>query len=155
MSETREPRARPRDVCRELLAALDAAEGRRRRRKRDTAPDAIGLALKRELLLRAIEADPDPDDFEAWLAEQCLAAGAADGGLRAIALSILDEWQLAHTAESFRSWLAQGAPSDDTLPANGRDPAETPRDSTARTGDDRHGERGGQERGRQDAGTTR
>src|SRR5438132_12968000 len=46
---------RPAVVCRELLAALDASEGRRRRRKRDTTPDAIGLTIKRDLLERAVE----------------------------------------------------------------------------------------------------
>ena len=105
--------ARPSDVCRELLAALDASEGRRRRRKRDTTPDAIGLTIKRELLERAVDADPAPAEFEEWLYQQCLAAGPAEGGLRAMALSILEEWRLAHEAGSFRDWLARGAPSDD------------------------------------------
>jgi len=100
-------------VCRELLTALDASEGRRKRRKRDTTPDAIGLAVKRDLLERAVTADPDPDGFEAWLLEQCGAAGPAEGGVRAMALSIYEEWRLARDAVSFRSWLAQGAPSDD------------------------------------------
>ena len=104
---------RPGAVCRELLAALDASEGRRRRRKRDTTPDAIGLAIKRDLLERAVAADPEPDQFEAWLQEQCLAAGGSEGGVRAMALSIFEEWRLAHDAESFREWLARGAPSDD------------------------------------------
>src|SRR5690348_17655763 len=73
---------RPRDICRELLAALDASEGKRRRRKRDTTPDAIGLTIKRDLLERAVAADPEPDEFEAWLHEQCLAAGGSEGGDR-------------------------------------------------------------------------
>ena len=38
---------RPAEVCAALLAALEAAEGRRRSRKRDQTPDAIGLAIKR------------------------------------------------------------------------------------------------------------
>jgi hypothetical protein len=105
--------ARPRDICRELLAALDASEGRRRRRKRDTTPDAIGMTMKRELLERAVAADPDPDRFEEWLHEQCLAAGAGEGGLRAMALSIFEEWRLAQDATAFGDWLARGAPSDD------------------------------------------
>jgi hypothetical protein len=105
--------ARPRDICRELLAAVEASEGRRQRRKRNTTPDAIGLEMKRELLERAIAADPAPDDFEDWLHRQCLAAGPGEGGLRAMALSIFEEWRLAHEAESFRDWLARGAPSDD------------------------------------------
>ena len=106
---------RPGEVCRELLAALDASEGRRRRRKRDTTPDAIGLAIKRELLERAVAADPEPDQFEGWLLEQCLAAGGSEGGVRAMALSIFEEWRLARDAESFREWLARGAPSDDAV----------------------------------------
>ena len=104
---------RPGDICRELLATLDASEGRRKRRKRDTTPDAIGLTLKRELLERAVAADPEPDDFEAWLLEQCRAAGEGDGGVRAMAQSIFEEWCLAREAESFREWLERGAPSDD------------------------------------------
>jgi hypothetical protein len=111
------PEPRPRDVCRELLAALEASEGRRQRRKRDTTPDAIGLGIKQDLLARAIAADPAPEAFEAWLQEQCLAAGGAEGGVRAMALSIFEEWQLAQAAESFRDWLARGAPSDDALGA--------------------------------------
>jgi len=95
------------------LAALDASEGRRKRRKRDTTPDAIGLAVKRDLLERAVAADPEPEAFEGWLLEQCAAAGAAEGGVRAMALSIFEEWRLARDAVSFRSWLAEGAPSDD------------------------------------------
>jgi len=107
------PPTRPRDVCRELLAALEASEGRRQRRKRDTTPDAIGLAIKRGLLEQAVAADPAPDEFEAWLQQQCLAAGPGEGGVRAMALSIFEEWRLAQDAESFRDWLARGAPSDD------------------------------------------
>jgi hypothetical protein len=104
---------RPSEVCRELVAAVDASEGRRKRRKRDTTPDAIGLAIKRALLDRAVAADPDPDEFEAWLLAQCAAAGPAEGGMRAMALSIFEEWRLALSAGWFGDWLGQGAPSDD------------------------------------------
>ena len=107
------PLSRPGEVCRELLEALDASEGRRKRRKRDTTPDAIGLEVKRDLLESAVAADPEPGAFEAWLLEQCRAAGGAEGGVRAMALSIFEEWRLALGAGSFRDWLAQGAPSDD------------------------------------------
>lgn len=106
-------RPRPAEVCRELLSALEASEGRRKRRKRDTTPDAIGLALKRDLLERAIAADPEPEAFEGWLLDQCRAVGEHDGGVRAMALSIYEEWRLANDEASFRGWLAQGAPSDD------------------------------------------
>ncbi|HEX5076699.1 MAG TPA: hypothetical protein VFW03_26050 [Gemmatimonadaceae bacterium] len=104
---------RPAEVCGELLAALEASEGRRKRRVRNTTPDAIGMAIKRSLLEEVVQRDPDPERFEVWLALRCIAEGAADGPVRAMALSIRDEWQLAVTANDFRQWLAEGAPSDD------------------------------------------
>ena len=104
---------RPAQICGELLNALDAAEGRRQRRKRNTTPDAIGLDLKRDLLERAVAADPEAADFEAWLLEQCMSSGAGEGGVRAMALSIFEEWRLSQDADTFRNWLAAGAPSDD------------------------------------------
>jgi hypothetical protein len=116
---------RPADVCRRLLAALDASEGRRRRRKRDTSPDSIGMAIKRRLLEEAVQADPDPALFEGWLLERCLSAddsgprhddpvlSTPSGPVRAMALDVLAEWRLAQMSPAFRSWLDQGAPSDD------------------------------------------
>lgn len=104
---------RPARLCAELLSALEASEGRRKRRVRDTTPDAIGLQIKRELLEATVRDDPDPADFEAWLAERCVEAGLADGPTRAMALSIWDEWRLAASTTEFRQWLASGAPSDD------------------------------------------
>ena len=106
---------RPAEFCRELNATIEASEGRRRRRKRDTTPDAIGLTMKRELLADAIAADPEPNAFEDWLFERLMQAGDGSGGLRAIALSILEEWRFAAEAEEFRQWLADGAPSDDAI----------------------------------------
>ena len=113
MGEPAAKELRPAQLCRELAIALEASEGRRKRRMRDTTPDAIGLQLKRELLEEVVRADPDPADFEAWLLQRCLDAGVANGPLRAMALSIWDEWRLAGATDEFRSWLAQGAPSDD------------------------------------------
>src|SRR5882672_4823653 len=106
---------RPARMCSALLLALDASEGRRRRRKRDTTPDALGLSLKRQLLIRAVEADPDPDEFEAWLLERCLARAEDDaiGAMRAMAREILAEWRLASASPGFRAWLMAGARSED------------------------------------------
>ena len=106
---------RPADVCAALLGALDASDGRRRRRKRDTTPDAIGMAIKRRLLAQGIEADPDPEAFEAWLFDQCLigSADASTGALRAMAREMVAEWRLAAASTDFREWLARGAPSED------------------------------------------
>ena len=107
---------RPAQFCRGLLDALEASEGRRKRRVRDTTPDAIGLQIKRGLLEDVVREDPAPEGFEGWLLDRCFDAGVADGPVRAMALSIWDEWRLAGTVQEFRAWLAQGAPSDDREP---------------------------------------
>ena len=109
--------ARPAVICRELIAALEASEGRRRRRKRDTTPDAIGLGIKRALLEGAVAEDPEAADFERWLLERCLAAGGETGAMRAMALEVLAEWRLASSLPAFGEWLDHGAPSDDVYNA--------------------------------------
>jgi hypothetical protein len=111
---TAAPGLRPAAFCRQLLATLNASEGRRQRRARNTTPDAIGMALKRDLLAGAVCDDPAPEAFEGWLFQHCLAAGAASGAVRAMALDILQEWRLAAASLAFRQWLDAGAPSDDT-----------------------------------------
>jgi len=103
---------RPAEICRELLGALEVSEGRRKRRQRDTTPDAIGLGIKRHLLERAVQDDPGPDDFEGWLLERCGEA-EAEGGVRAMALQIFEEWRMASAVATFSDWLTHGAPSDD------------------------------------------
>jgi hypothetical protein len=105
---------RPALVCRQLLQATDSSEGRRKRRKRNTTPDALGMEVKRDLLAAAVTNDPDPDDFEAWLFVQVQASGNLAGATRAMALQIWDEWQFALASGGFREWLAAGAPSDDS-----------------------------------------
>lgn len=102
---------RPAKVCGALLAALDAAEGRRRSRKRDQTPDAIGLAVKRRLLEHAVRDDPEPAAFEGWLSAQVVDADG--GGSAAMARAVLDEWRLAHEMREFAAWLERGAPSED------------------------------------------
>jgi hypothetical protein len=106
---------RPADVCKALLAALDAADGRRRKRKRDQTPDTIGLSIKRILLERAVQEDPDPEAFDEWLLHYPARCAGPDssGAVSAMARSVLDEWRLAHSLPEFRAWLQQGAPSDD------------------------------------------
>jgi hypothetical protein len=108
---------RPARVCGELLAAIEASEGRRKRRARNTTADAIGLEIKRQLLEEIVRDDPDADDLEQWLVERCQREGAADGPVRAMALMIWDEWRLARTTSEFRRWLEEGAPSADREPA--------------------------------------
>jgi hypothetical protein len=110
------PTLRPAEVCRALLAALEASEGRNRKRKRDQKPDTIGLSIKRSLLARAVEEDPSPDAFEEWLLNYPLKCAMPEsaGAVSAMARVVLEEWRLAHSMEEFRVWLEKGAPSDDT-----------------------------------------
>ena len=103
---------RPGEFSRLLLNALEASEGRRKRRKRDTTPDAIGLGIKRDLLRRAVAEDPAPEAFEAWLLTQALGAPAS-GPVRALCAEILDEYRFARHDPDFGRWLAAGAPSAD------------------------------------------
>jgi hypothetical protein len=109
------PALRPAEVCRALLGALEASEGRRRKRKRDQTPDAIGLGVKRDLLARAVAEDPNPEAFEEWLLNYPLTCATPElsGPASAMARAVFDEWRLAHSLGEFRVWLGQGAPSDD------------------------------------------
>jgi hypothetical protein len=104
---------RPAEICSRLLAALDASDGRRRKRKRNTTPDSIGMAMKRTLLEETVRQDPDPNTYEQWLLEYCLTSDQVSGSMRAMALEVFYDWQLAQTSAVFRSWLEQSAPSDD------------------------------------------
>ena len=103
----------PAELCRGLLGALDASEGRRRRRSRNNTADSIGLAIQRELLEAAVRDEPAPDDFEAWLLDRCMAEGVADGAQRAMALFVWDQWQLALQAPDVQAWIVAGGRSDD------------------------------------------
>ena len=103
---------RPAEFARRLLATLAASEGRRKRRKRDTTPDAIGLGIKHELLEGTIADDPEPNDFEGWLLEKALSAPAS-GPVRALCGEIFDEYRFAAADTGFGHWLAEGAPSAD------------------------------------------
>jgi hypothetical protein len=106
---------RPAEVCRALLAALVASEGRSKKRKRDQTPDAIGLAVKRQILERVVQDDPDPEIFEGWLLQYSQEHEGAQslGAIAAMARVILEEWRMAHSMADFRAWLDRGAPSDD------------------------------------------
>jgi molybdopterin-guanine dinucleotide biosynthesis protein A len=117
MSATKEPAQSPRpaEICKALLAALDAADGRRRKRKRDQTPDSIGLSIKRTLLEHAVQDDPPPDAFDEWLLNYPMKHAEPEslGAVSAMARAVLEEWRLAHSLEEFRIWLERGAPSDD------------------------------------------
>lgn len=103
----------PVELCSGLLSALEASEGRRRRRSRNTTADSIGLAIQRGLLEGVVREGPSAGDFERWLQERCAAEGESDGAHRAMALLIWHEWKLASQVEDLSSWLTSGARSDD------------------------------------------
>lgn len=107
---------RPGEICGLLLRAMQASEGRRRKRKRDTTPDATGLAIKRWLLEEAERCDPDPGAFESWLLERSTSSGpetTPPGARLAMARAVLEEWRLACASPGFLDWLSSGAPSED------------------------------------------
>ncbi|MCC7022446.1 MAG: type III secretion fhipep protein [Thermomicrobiales bacterium] len=104
---------RPAVICQQLLQAMSATEGRRRRRKRNTTPDALGMEIKQGLLEAVVADDPDPDAFDEWLYTQVQAAGGNAGPTRAMARQVREEWAFAVASAGFRHWLEAGAPSDD------------------------------------------
>jgi hypothetical protein len=118
MPESTDEWVRPARLCQGLLAALEASEGRRRRRKRDTTPDAIGLAIKRHLLEQAVREDPDPKVFEQWLAQCAVTIDeipAPPGAVIAMAREVFEEWRMVNSQGNFREWLERGAPSADAF----------------------------------------
>jgi hypothetical protein len=75
------------------------------------------MVIKRHLLEQTVLSDPEPDCFEAWLLEHCLASGKAPpGAMRAMAREVLTEWRLTAVSAQFRDWLTAGAPSEDRMP---------------------------------------
>jgi hypothetical protein len=116
------PVCRPSEVCRALLAALDASDGRRRKRKRDQTADAFGLAVKRDLLQRVVDEDPPPHAFEEWLFNYPTTCERPElaGPALAMARAVFEEWRLTYTLRDFKLWLEQGAPSDDAKEGSAR-----------------------------------
>jgi hypothetical protein len=81
---------RPRDLAQLLLSS---EELRPSRRKRSQSPDVAGLELKRRLLLRVAEIDPEPGDLESSLARLIDELGPPPGPIRALAIGFRDDWQ--------------------------------------------------------------
>ncbi len=102
----------PAEFSQQALQAMEASEGRSKKRHRDQTPDRLGMELKRDLLRRVTAEQPTGEDFEAWLLRQVWTASAG-GPVRAMAAEILDEYRFACLDPGFQAWLAQGAPSAD------------------------------------------
>ncbi|MBI3409019.1 MAG: hypothetical protein HY040_11785 [Planctomycetes bacterium] len=92
---------RPRDFAMLLLASRDL---RPRKRARDQRADTAGLDLKRSVLEKLADHDPEPGEFEAGLLRILEEIGPPLGPTRAIASMIHEEWQAACINPE---WVAQ------------------------------------------------
>jgi hypothetical protein len=93
---------RPRDLAMLLLASGDL---RPRQRARDQEADRAGLELKRRILERLAELDPDPEELAALLARIVEEMGPPTGPTRAIAVSVQEEWQAANATPEWVAYL--------------------------------------------------
>jgi hypothetical protein len=96
-----EPPLRPRDLALLLLASGDLLP---RQRARDQQADRAGLQLKRCLLDRLASVDPEAHELEGALLRIVEEFGEPAGPTRALALSIVEEWQMACSTPE---WVAQ------------------------------------------------
>jgi len=83
---------RPRDLAMLLLSSGDLLP---RQRARDQQPDLLGMELKRRVLERLRDIDPEPEACDAALFRIVDEFGAPTGPTRAIAIGIREEWQAA------------------------------------------------------------
>jgi len=98
---------RPRDLA---LLLLSSGELLPRQRLRSQSPDAAGLELKRRLLKRVADLDPDPANLEETLARLIDELGPPSGPIRALALGFRDDWQgLASSPEWFKQLQDEAA----------------------------------------------
>src|SRR5438094_7888760 len=91
---------RPRDLALLVLASGDL---RPRKRARDQQADRAGLELKRRILQRLIDVDPEPAQLEAALVGIVEEIGPPTGPARAVAMVVREEWQAACAAPE---WVA-------------------------------------------------
>lgn len=92
---------RPRDLA---LLLLSSGELLPRPRLRNQSPDFAGLELKRRLLQRITQLDPQSEQLDATLASLIDELGPPPGPIRALALSFRDEWK---SLSSNPEWLKQ------------------------------------------------
>jgi hypothetical protein len=97
---TAEP-LRPRDLALLLLATRDLMP---RARARDQQADLVGLNLKRRILERIAQLDPEPAELDAALLQIAGELGEPGGPARAVAATVRDDWQMACAAPA---WVAQ------------------------------------------------
>lgn len=92
---------RPKD----FFSLMKARWGKPRERARDMRADEFGLALKLQVIDHIIEADPDPDQLAATLAQFAAQAGPHSGPVRGICTDLLYDWDQAQMAPAWVEWL--------------------------------------------------
>ena len=99
---------RPRDLALLLLAAGDESP---RQRARDQQADMAGLALRRKILDRLAALDPESDRAALVDALDTIVQelGGPTGPSRAVALSLLDEWDQTQAQPTLWEWLLSRA----------------------------------------------
>ena len=105
MNETHQM-LRPRDLALLLLASRDL---RPRQRARDQMADRAGMEIKRRILKRLVETDPEPEELDSILVKMVDEIGPPFGPTRAVAAVIRDEWQAAAISPEWVSQLLSEA----------------------------------------------
>jgi hypothetical protein len=100
--EQQPPALRPKDMALLLLASGDLLP---RQRARDQQADLSGSALKSRILNELVLLDPEPEQVEAALEQIVALLGPPTGPTRALAVSVLEEWQAACASPEFVAWL--------------------------------------------------
>ncbi len=93
---------RPRDLA---LLLLSTSGEPPRQRARDQQADRAGMALRRTILERLAEIDPEPEAIESALAEIVHALGEPSGPARGVCALIREEWDQARLSPALWDWL--------------------------------------------------
>jgi hypothetical protein len=97
---------RPAQFARLLLASGDLLP---RKRARDQQADRQGLEMKRAVLDRLADLDPEPTEMESALMRIVEEHGPPHGPVRALASTIHEEWQMACSSPQWVELLLQEA----------------------------------------------
>jgi hypothetical protein len=108
---------RPKDIALLLLASGDLLP---RQRARDQQADISGSVLKAHILNELVWLDPEPAEMEAALEQIMALLGEPSGPTRAVAISVLEEWQAACASPQFVDWLLAQAVQEGLAPTEGR-----------------------------------
>jgi hypothetical protein len=109
--------ARPGDFARILLAEGGAPP---RARARDQQADLAGETLRRRVLNRLVELDPDPEDLDETLLAIAMEQVVPSGPARGVCSAIRQEWDMARLSPPYWSLLVTQALQADEVNARRR-----------------------------------